>query len=486
MRKGRLAVYRKEDFHISEDAPFGVQDGLILEHYGVNELHFDSVKSYRNRFMSVKPNHPWNGLETKEFLYKIGAWGKLRDTGKEGLTLAGLLMFSEERVITEVLPHYFLEYRDDSHASYDERWSDRLTSQDGTWSGNLHDFYFMIMPRLTAGLQIPFRLRGTVRQDETAIHTALREALVNAIVHADYRGERGIVVEREKTGFTFSNPGLPRVPIPQAFTGGVSDLRNPNLCRMFLLIGLGERAGSGLFNIRQTWQDREWEIPQFLQQEAPARTTFILRMIPGEEQEKESEFRTIDDSYNKKQESVNNAIYSDNKDWESLNKEFFSVNNPENSCNKNENDSESSYNNEINSWNNDQNSYNKEMRSINKEEDTVDVASVKEYDEEEENVPVDELESEEPENPETIDEELWGIAELARKRKRLSPKVMEDMIVQLCARKPLRLKELADMLERTPDGLRNNYLAKLLRENRLRLKYPDQVNHPRQAYITVK
>lgn len=169
-------MYRKGEIHFSEDAPFGVRDGLILEHYGVNELHFDSVKSYRNRFMAVKPNHPWNGLETKEFLYKIGAWGKLRDSGREGLTLAGLLMFSEERVITEVLPHYFLEYRDDTHAFGDERWSDRVTSQDGTWTGNLHDFYFMVMPRLTSGLQIPFQLQGTVRHDETAVHGAARSA----------------------------------------------------------------------------------------------------------------------------------------------------------------------------------------------------------------------------------------------------------------------------------------------------------------------
>ena len=61
----------------------------------------------------------------KEFLYKIGAWGKVRNTNKEGLTLAGLLMFSEERIITEVLPQYFLEYRE-TLSKTDEDWSKRL------------------------------------------------------------------------------------------------------------------------------------------------------------------------------------------------------------------------------------------------------------------------------------------------------------------------------------------------------------------------
>lgn len=63
---------------------------------------------------------------------------------------------------------------------------------------------------------------------------------------------------------------------------------------------------------------------------------------------------------------------------------------------------------------------------------------------------------------------------------------MEEIIVSLCTQKPLMLKELAYLLERTPDGLRNNYLAKLLTKEKVRLKYPDQVNHPKQAYIAVK
>ncbi len=62
---------------------------------------------------------------------------------------------------------------------------------------------------------------------------------------------------------------------------------------------------------------------------------------------------------------------------------------------------------------------------------------------------------------------------------------MEQLIVRLCRERPLRLKELAELLERTPDGLRNNYLGKLLEEGKIRLKYPDQPNHPRQAYIAV-
>ena len=45
-----------------------------------------------------------------------------------------------------------------------------------------------------------------------------------------------------------------RVPPEQALRGGESDCRNRTLHQMFLMINLGERAGSGLPKIRQGWE----------------------------------------------------------------------------------------------------------------------------------------------------------------------------------------------------------------------------------------
>lgn len=469
-------MYRTGETNYPGEPPFGVQDGLILEHYGVNELHFDSVKSYRSRFLSARPDHPWNGLETKEFLYKIGAWGKLRDTGKEGLTLAGLLMFSEERMITEVLPHYFLEYRSEEGTGWgDERWTDRITSQDGTWSGNLYEFYFLVMPRLISGLQIPFQMDGFVRRDETEIHTAIREAFVNALIHADYYGERGIILERRKDGFIFANPGSFRISAEQAFSSGISDIRNPNLSKMFLLIGLGERAGSGLVTIRHTWEANKWIIPEVSHQEEPARTIFTLQTIAAETTQMTTDFRTIDNSINNESPIINRKVHSSNKSWDSLNKELNSYNKLINTYNSGANSFDNgdiSSNNEQSSSSNISNSYSKgDVESSNEGQEEI-------------GTDIEEVQIE-IQSPATW-EQIWEMGELARKRKRLAPSIMEELLVELCAQKPLMLKELAQLTERTPDGLRNNYLSKLVREKRLRLQYPDQVNHPRQAYITVR
>ncbi len=63
---------------------------------------------------------------------------------------------------------------------------------------------------------------------------------------------------------------------------------------------------------------------------------------------------------------------------------------------------------------------------------------------------------------------------------------MEVVILELCARRPLTVAELGELLGRNPDALRNKYLTALVRLGRLRLTYPDRPNHPQQAYVTAK
>ncbi|OQP23670.1 ATP-binding protein [Geobacillus zalihae] len=448
------------------ERPHALADSLILEHYSLSELNFETVSHYRERFARVKPGHPWNGLETKEFLYKIGAWGKLRDSSKEGLTLAGLLMFSEERIITEVLPQYFLEYRE--HADGEAAgWTKRFTSQDGTWSGNIYDFYFRVLTEL----------ERHVWADEG--RALLGEALANAIVHADYGEEGGITVEKEDRSFRFANPGRFRIPIEAAMAGHTSNLRNPNIFKMFLLIDVCKRAGSGLKRMCDM-QEQALVCPvDISQQTNPDRTIVVLcpLQFPAEisatmetepaGQLEQPEPEWLDPDSGQETESfITNELSLVSIDTNS-------VNNEENSVNINKN----SVNSRSNSIKNEPDSVNRTLNSINNGLEFVNslLSSV--------NNDISMHDSNE--KGETIDERLWKMAELARRKKRLAPAVMEQLIIRLCRERPLRLKELAELLERTPDGLRNNYLGKLLEEGKIRLKYPDQPNHPRQAYIAV-
>jgi predicted HTH transcriptional regulator len=159
------------------------------------------------------------------------------------------------------------------------RWTDRTTT-DGTWSGNLLDFYRRVYPRLVDGLKVPFRLgEGAQRVDETPVHEALREALVNTLVHADYELSTGILVVRQPDHFEFRNPGGLRVPRALALQGGVSDCRNRNLQKMFQMIGAGEQAGSGVPRILEAWREQHWRAPLLEEQLSPEMTTLRLSMM---------------------------------------------------------------------------------------------------------------------------------------------------------------------------------------------------------------
>ncbi|MFE8031787.1 hypothetical protein [Thiohalocapsa marina] len=109
--------------------------------------------------------------------------------------------------LREALPQYQVDYREKLSDDSAVRWTDRLTP-DGTWAGNLYQFYLRVIQRLSADLKPPFQLdRDLFRKGETVVHEAIREALVNALIHADYQGRGGVVVEKYRDRLEFSNPG---------------------------------------------------------------------------------------------------------------------------------------------------------------------------------------------------------------------------------------------------------------------------------------
>jgi predicted HTH transcriptional regulator len=254
-------------------------DSAVIYEFSWKDLDMESIARYRNRFASLKPAHVWNGLDTVEFLKKTGE-GRKNEEGKFCPTLAELVMFGTEDVITQILPDYFLDYRE----KYDlERWSDRVVSNLGEWSGNVFDFFFHITGRVTADVKRPFRMLNNLeREDDTAIHKAIREALANAVIHADYYGRRGIVIEKRKKEIRIANPGVCCQDIREILEGDVSDPRNPTIFKMFALIDIGERAGSGIFNLVTLWEQIGWRNP-VLEEDFDAERTTLLVSIELEE-----------------------------------------------------------------------------------------------------------------------------------------------------------------------------------------------------------
>ncbi|MDN5081981.1 RNA-binding domain-containing protein [Aliarcobacter butzleri] len=257
--------YRCTEIEIRQmirDASDEPQDFGLIEKFSINDIDSETLSGYRNMFRVTNNDHPYNTLDDKEFLIKLGGYKEDRKSNIEGITLAGLLMFGKETSILEAFPHFHLDYQENFSDDPEVRWTHRITS-DGRWECNIFNFYMRVYNRLIQDIEVPFSLnREGIRQGETHVHEALREALVNTLVHANHQSTKSITVIKTKDYFSFRNPGRLRISLEQVYQGGISDVRNPYIQRMFQLIGLGEKAGSGFVKILRAWNEQHWMKPQ--------------------------------------------------------------------------------------------------------------------------------------------------------------------------------------------------------------------------------
>ena len=291
----------KEEYQaMIRDAAVKTQDMMLLTGMDLRVINMDSLHGYRQRMRYSRPGHVWEQFDDENFLIRIGAAG-IGEDGQKHPTAAGLLMFGNEYDIVREFNDYFLDYQEQYDA--ENRWTDRIFSSSGDWSGNVYDFFFRTYNKLQQDIRTPFSMDGITRVDDTAVHKALREALANCLVNADYYGRRGVVIIKKPKLITMANPGNMRIELDAAVSGGVSDPRNSTLLRMFNFIDIGERAGSGIPNIYSVWKAEGWAAPVYEELMNPDRTILSLPLSTTKIGDKKSAIKIGD-----KKSAINERI----------------------------------------------------------------------------------------------------------------------------------------------------------------------------------
>ena len=268
LNKGTYKRNHEGDYHCTEeevkamirDSNDAGNDGILIDHYNMEDIDLLTLSAFRNRFHSANPEHLLNDYDDKEFLRNLGGYTKDRATGREGLTLAGLLMFGKGLAIRERFDNIRLDYLDMTNLQPDSRWSDRIT-YDGSWENNLYNFFTRVLVKLVRDIKRPFVLKGAEREDDTPLHKAIREALTNLVIHADYMIEGVLRVEKHDDRFFFSNPGSLKLPIADIYKGGNSKARNPHIQSMLRMLGYGDNIGSGFPTIVDACKKENWRKP---------------------------------------------------------------------------------------------------------------------------------------------------------------------------------------------------------------------------------
>ena len=286
------ATFRRNhegDYHCSDtevrmmmrDANPDGNDRMLLEYYTMDDIDIPTLDRYRMLFKIDNPDHVWNNLSHEDFLRQLGGLATDRVIGKEWLTMAGLLMFGKGLPVRDRFDNLRMDYIDRTDLIGDQRYSDRLT-YDGTWENNLFNFMRTVLPRLTRDLPRPFAMDGMQRKDDTAQHKAVREALTNAIIHADFVANGILKVEKLDDAFVFTNPGMLKLPVEQIYAGGESKARNQRMQNMLRMIGYGENIGSGFPLILSAWNEKHWMKPELIEQSELLQVKLKLSIVNSE------------------------------------------------------------------------------------------------------------------------------------------------------------------------------------------------------------
>ena len=497
--EGDYHCTREEVGRMLADQSLEPADSRILPYFGIADVDAESLRQYRNRFSARNPAHPWLNEDTTGFLQKLGGWGKNRQTGEEGLTVAGLLMFGNENALSDAATglKYHVDYRERPTNVIADRWTDRVTI-DGTWVPNLFQFFQKVYPKLTADLKVPFAylpstttaappglFADPVRAGQSPIHEAIQEALVNSLIHADYRGAGGVVIERFSDRIELSNPGTLLVSIEQLRQGAVSECRNPSLQRMFQLIGAGDKAGSGIDKIRRGWESQQWRSPTVSETTQPDRVKFVLPMVSLIPPESAARLRKLfgPDYDTLSPIEVQTLVTADLEGEVSNSRlQLIRMEHPVELTKMLQGLASRGFLDQVGlkrgasyrlpSWASPvvvgASSLAPEASSLTGKAPFIAPGGS--------SLATGAIDERDP--------QLLEIAKPARDKPRLMPELTKAIIRKLCSGRYLTADQIGTLMDRGKDKLQKNFLASMVVDRELFLRYPDQLTHPDQAYTT--
>lgn len=162
--------------------------------------------------------------------------------------------------------HHFADFRIDyfeipgtSYANATNRYTFRISEMKNIW-----EYYLAIIQRLRLyadNVFVGINQMG-VGIEESPKLDALREALVNMLMHADYFSPMKSRIRVFTDRIEFENPGgFPR-PIDELLRTDVSIPRNPVIAKLFRCAKLCENAGFG-FDKMQQWNEEDSKLVSF-------------------------------------------------------------------------------------------------------------------------------------------------------------------------------------------------------------------------------
>jgi ATP-dependent DNA helicase RecG len=186
-----------------------------------------------------RADHPWQDMTDEELLRSAGLFKHDHQTGKDGYTLAAVLLLGKDEVIQSVLPHHKTDaiLRVENVDRYDDRDDIRT---------NLIESYDRLMSFVRKHLPDKFYQEG--EQRISLRDRIFREVVGNLLIHREFANAFPAKLIIEKDQVLAENWNRPH-------DGGVIDPanfspypKNPVIAKFFKEVGRVDELGSGVRN----------------------------------------------------------------------------------------------------------------------------------------------------------------------------------------------------------------------------------------------
>lgn len=206
----------------------------------IAELKSELLIKVRKMAANERVNHPWKSMNDIELLKSAGLYLKDLQSGKEGITLGGILLFGNEELIHAALPHYRTDaiLRRVNIDRYDDRDDIRV---------NLIESYERLMQFVSKHLNDNFYIEGDRRI--SLRDKIFREVVSNLLIHREFTNPfpAKLVIEKDRVFIENSNkPHGNGIIDPDNFSPFP---KNPTIAKFFKEIGWVDELGSGVRNI---------------------------------------------------------------------------------------------------------------------------------------------------------------------------------------------------------------------------------------------
>ncbi len=459
----------------------------------IRDIAPEAIKRYRVLRERVNPAAEELLYDDQELLESLGC---VSVENKEQLNLAGVLLFGSSKLQRRVIPSTRIDY---IRVPGNEWVQDPEVSFESIdMLGPLLLTLYRVIDAVSADLPKGFLLpEGAIQADSTGLPIrVLREAIVNAMMHRSYREEQPTQIIRYGNRIEIKNAGYSLKGTDELGTPG-SKIRNKILAPVFHDTNLAETKGSGIKRMRELMKKAHLAQPTF--ESSRERNEFTIRLLlhhflsPGDiawlmgfAQDKLNDAQKTALIFVREVGAIDNSTYRQmshcdtlkaSSDLRKLRDKGFLIQKGKGSA---------SY-------------YLPAQKLVPSETPQAGSETPQAWPETPQAGP--ETPQAGPETPqagsetphvapntsyvsiEDLPDDLQN--ELNQLKKRVLREEMNDLILRLCAIRPLTRKNLARLIGREESNLRPK-LKSLIESNCLCYLYPEMPNHPNQAYMTCK